>query len=47
MFDRIRPEQQKLMKKGCSQIIQLSDFVEKKNRYLIIHNQDSIMIKDT
>ena len=47
MFDRMRPEQQKLMKKGHGQIIHVLDFVEEENRHLIICNQDGIMIRNT
>src|SRR5216684_4419366 len=43
---RMRPEQQKLMKKGRGQIIHVSDFVEEENGRLIVHNQDGIMIRD-
>jgi hypothetical protein len=46
VVDRMRPEQQKLMKKGQGQIIHISDFIEEKNGCLIVHNQDGIMIRD-
>jgi len=46
IVDRMRPEQQKLMKKGRGQIIHVSDFVEEENGRLIVHNQDGIMIRD-
>jgi len=44
--NRMRPEQQKLIKKGCGQIIHVSDFVKEENGHLIICNQDGIMIRD-
>ncbi len=46
MFDRMRPEQQKLMKKGRGQIIHVLDFVEEENGHLITCNQDGIVIRD-
>jgi hypothetical protein len=46
VVDRMRPEQQKLMKKGQGRIIHILDFVEKENGHLIICNQDEIMIRD-
>src|SRR5260370_18625507 len=47
IVDRMRQEQEKLMKKGRGQIIHILDFVEEENGQLIIHNQDGIMIRDS
>jgi hypothetical protein len=46
VVDRIRPGQQKLMKKGRGWIIHISDFIKEENGHLIIHNQDGIVIRD-
>ncbi len=43
LANRIRPEQQKLMKKGWGQIIHVSDFVEEENGHLIICDQEGNM----
>ena len=34
------------MKKGCGQIIHMSDFVEEENGHLVIQDQDGAIIKD-
>jgi hypothetical protein len=34
------------MKKGCGQIIHVSDFIEEENSRLIIRNKEGIMVKD-
>ncbi len=46
LANRIRPEQQKLMKKGWGQIIHVSDFVEEENGHLIICDQEGNMVRD-
>jgi hypothetical protein len=35
------------MRKGCGQIIHVSDFVEEENGHLIIHNKEGVVVKDT
>lgn len=44
--NRMRPEQQKLMKKGRGRLIHVSDFVEEENGRLIIRDQEGIITKD-
>jgi len=34
------------MRKGHRQIIHVSDFIKEENSCLIIHNKESIMVKD-
>jgi hypothetical protein len=46
VVDRMRPGQQKLIKKGQGQIIHILNFVEEENGHLIICNQDGIVIRD-
>jgi hypothetical protein len=42
----MRPEQQRLMKKGWGWIIHISDFVEKENGCFIVYNQEGIVVRD-
>src|SRR5258708_3958469 len=46
LANRMRPEQQKLMKKGRGWIIHVSDFVEEENGHLIICDQEGNMVRD-
>jgi hypothetical protein len=34
------------MKKGCRQLIHMSDFVEEENRCLIVRNEEGDVVKD-
>ncbi len=34
------------MKKGCGQLIHVSDFIEEENRRLIVHNEEGDVVKD-
>ena len=43
---RLRNDEQMLMKKGCGQIIHVSDFVEEENGRLIVRNQDGTIVRD-
>jgi len=45
-LNRMRPEQQKLMKKGHGRLIHVSDFVEEENGHIVLHNQEGTMVKD-
>jgi hypothetical protein len=42
----MKPDQQKLMKKGRGRLIHVSDFVEEENGRLIIRDEDSNVVKD-
>ncbi len=42
----MRPEQQKLMKKGQGRIIHILDFVEEENGHLIICDQEGNVVRD-
>ena len=44
--NRMRPEQQKLMKKGRGRLIHVSDFVEEENGRLIIRDREGTITKD-
>jgi hypothetical protein len=46
LANRMRPEQQRLMKKGWGWIIHISDFVEKENGCFIVYNQEGIVVRD-
>jgi hypothetical protein len=45
LTNRIRPEQQRLMKKEQGQIIHVSDFVKEENDYLIICDQEGNVVR--
>jgi len=47
ILERLAPDQQKLMKKGRGCLIHVSNFIEKENGQLIIHDEDSRVVKDT
>jgi hypothetical protein len=46
VLDRIKPDEQKLMKKGRGCLIHMSDFVKENNSRLIIHDADGRIVKD-
>ena len=46
VLERMMPDEQKLMKKGRGCLIHVSDFVEEENGRLIIHDEDSRVVKD-
>jgi hypothetical protein len=45
--ERTMPDEQKLMKKGRGWLIHVFNFVEEENGQLIIHDEDSRVVKDT
>jgi hypothetical protein len=46
LSNRAKCEQQKLLRKGCRQLIHVSDFIKEENGHLVICDEEGDVVKD-